>query len=318
MKSNSTIVLDARDITKSYNSKRVLDGVSLQIRSTDFYVLMGPNGSGKSTLLSILAGTNPLDGGTVRIFGEDISQSRLKAREHIGYVPQENFCSDFLTGRENLAYFAALLGLPKSQAKLEIERLIQMMGLEDAADRRVAEYSGGMKKKLEVATALLGDAKILFLDEPTTGLDPNVRKDFLSLLQEVNEQGTAVLLVTHIGEDAEMASRVGFMIQGEIVAEGSPDKLREISGLKSSIFIDATPKSEELMLLLASISGDCIVVEREESFELTCEDPRGVIPKIVETLQDSGYDMHRVGTRPPSIEDIFYKLTACPIGGEAQ
>jgi ABC-type multidrug transport system ATPase subunit len=311
-----SIVLDAQEITKSYNGKRVLDGVSLEIESTDFYVLMGPNGSGKSTLLSILAGTNSYDAGCVRICGEDICQDRLEARKHIGYVPQENFCSEFLTGRENLWYFADLLGLSKWQAEAEIEKLLKMMDLDDEAERRVAEYSGGMKKKLEVATALLGNAEILFLDEPTTGLDPTVRKEFLSLLQNINKEGTAVLLVTHIGEDAEMASRVGFMIQGEIVAEGSPEDLKEISGLKSTILVDATPRSEELMLLLASLSDDCVVIEREKSFELTCEEPSGMVQKIVNKLQESGYNMHRVGTRPPSLDDIFYKLTACPIGGE--
>jgi ABC-2 type transport system ATP-binding protein len=311
------IALDAQEISKSYNGKKVLDSVSLQIEPTDFYVLMGPNGSGKSTLLSILAGTNSFDTGSVRILGDDICQDRLEAREHIGYVPQENFCSDFLTGRENLQYFADLLGLPKSQTMAKIEDLLQMMGLEDEGDKSVSAYSGGMKKKLEVATALLGNPRILFLDEPTTGLDPMVRKDFLSLLQEINKQDTAVLLVTHIGEDAEMASRVGFMIQGEIVAEGAPEELKEISGLKSSIVVDATPRSEELMLLLASLSGDCIVVERRESFELICEDPRTMVPEVVDKLQKSGYVMHRVEARPPSLDDIFYKLTACPIRGEA-
>ena len=241
MKTNSTIVLDAQGISKSYNGKKVLEDISLQIRSTDFYVLMGPNGSGKSTLLSILAGTNSFDSGNIKINGDDLCKYKLGARKHIGYVPQENFCSDFLTGRENLQYFADLLGLSKSQAEQEIEQLLEMMDLKEEADRRVATYSGGMKKKLEIATALLGDARILFLDEPTTGLDPTVRKDFLSLLKEVNEKGTAVLLVTHIGEDAEIASRVGFMIQGEIVAEGTPEELEEMSGLRSSIVIDAAP-----------------------------------------------------------------------------
>ncbi|TFG28373.1 ABC transporter ATP-binding protein [Candidatus Thorarchaeota archaeon] len=312
----SKVVLDAQEISKSYNGKKVLDNVSLQLRSTDFYILMGPNGSGKSTLLSILAGTNSFDAGRVQILGDDICEGRLKAREHIGYVPQENFCSDFLTGRENLEYFADLLGLSKQQTRIEIARLLQMMSLEDEADRRVAEYSGGMKKKLEVATALLGDAKILFLDEPTTGLDPTVRRDFLSLLQKINAQGTAVLLVTHIGEDAEIASRVGFMIDGEIVAEGPPEELKEISGLKNSIIVDAVPRSDELMLLLGSLRSDCIVIAREESYELICEDSRGLVPKIVDILQESGYDMRRVDSRPPSLEDIFYKLTECPIRGE--
>ncbi|MHA3963214.1 MAG: ABC transporter ATP-binding protein [Candidatus Thorarchaeota archaeon SMTZ1-45] len=294
----------------------MLDNLSLDIRSSDFFVLMGPNGSGKSTLLSILAGTNSFDSGSIRILGHDICNSSLEARKHIGYVPQENFCSDFLTGRENLQYFADLLGLSKAQAREEIELLVQMMDLEEAIDRRVAEYSGGMKKKLEVATALLGEPEILFLDEPTTGLDPTVRKDFLTLLREINEQGTAVLLVTHIGEDAEMASRVGFMIQGEIVAEGEPDELKEMSGLKGSIIVDAAPRSDELMLLLASLSDDCMVIEREELLELICKDTKRMIPKIVDMLYKSGFHMHRVDTRPPSLEDVFYTLTECPIRGE--
>jgi len=317
MKTNSTIVLDAQDISKSYNGKKVLEGISLQIRSTDFYVLMGPNGSGKSTLLSILAGTNSFDSGNIKINGNDLCKYKLGARKHIGYVPQENFCSDFLTGRENLQYFANLLGLPKSQAEQEIEQLLEMMDLKEEAGRRVATYSGGMKKKLEIATALLGDARILFLDEPTTGLDPTVRKDFLSVLKEVNERGTAVLLVTHIGEDAEIASRVGFMIKGEIVAEGTPEELKEMSGLRSSIVVDAAPRSDELMMLLAGLSGDCIVIERESLFELICEEPKRMVPKIVEMLYEAGFDMRSVDTRPPSLEDVFYRLTEYPIRGEA-
>ena len=313
---SSSIVWDARDISKSYNGTSVLDEVSLEIGPTDFYVLMGPNGSGKSTLLSILAGTNSLDAGSVRVLDSDIHRDRLKAREHIGYVPQETFCSSFLTGRENLEYFAGLLGLSKSQARGKIEQLLQMMDLSDEADRRVGEYSGGMKKKLDVATALLGDARILFLDEPTTGLDPSVRKDFLALLQEINKQGTAVLLVTHIGEDAEMASRVGFMIQGEIMAEGSPEELKGLSGLKSTIIIDAAPRTEDLMLILAGLSGECIVIEKKGLLELICEDPRRMVTKVVSALQNAGYDMHRVETRPPSLEDVFHKLTDCPVRGE--
>ncbi len=316
MKSLSTIVLEAHEITKSYNGKQVLDKLSLEISSSDFFVLMGPNGSGKSTAMSILAGTNPFDSGSVRILGHDITHDELKARLHIGYVPQENFCSDFLTGRENLQYFADLLGLNREQAKEKIQQLLQLMDLEDDADRHVREYSGGMKKKLEVATALLGDAQILFLDEPSTGLDPTSRKDFLTLLRNINEQGTAILLVTHIGEDAEMANRVGFMINGRIVAEGSPESLKEMSGLKSSIILDAFPRTDDLLLLLGGLSDDCIVIEREDSIELSCEEPKEMVPVIMDTLQRSGFNMRSIGTQPPSLEDIFYSLTAHPIGGE--
>jgi ABC-2 type transport system ATP-binding protein len=316
MKSLSTIVLEAHEITKSYNGKHVLDKLSLEINSSDFFVLMGPNGSGKSTAMSIFAGTSPFDGGSVRILGHDITHDELRARQHIGYVPQENFCSDFLTGRENLQYFADLLGLNRTQAKEKIQQLLQMMDLEEDADRHVGEYSGGMKKKLEVATALLGDAQILFLDEPSTGLDPTARKDFLALLRKINQQGTAILLVTHIGEDAEMANRVGFMIDGRIVAEGSPENLKEKSGLKSSIILDVIPRTDDLLLLLGGLSSDCIVIEREDSIELSCEEPNEMVPVIMDTLQQSGFSMRSIGTQPPSLEDIFYSLTAHPIGGE--
>jgi ABC-type multidrug transport system ATPase subunit len=317
MNDHSNIILEAKDVSKSYNGTQVLAGVELQIRPSDFYVLMGPNGSGKSTLLSILAGTNTLDTGTVKILGYDISQDWIQAREHIGYVPQENFCSAFLTGRENLEYFAGLLELSGIQAKARIDELLIMVGLEEDADRRVAEYSGGMRKRLEVATALLGDAKILFLDESTAGLDPAVRKDFLRLLREINRRGTAILMVTHIGEDAEVASPVGFMLHGEIIAEGTPEELKERSGLKTSIIIDASPRSDELMMFLASLSDDCIVTEREETLVLTCENMKNIIPKIVDELQNSGFEMRSVTTRPPSLEDVFYHITEYPIRGEA-
>jgi len=317
MNDHSNIILEAKDVSKSYNGTQVLAGVDLQVRSSDFYVLMGPNGSGKSTLLSILAGTNTLDAGTVGILGNDICQDRIKARELIGYVPQESFCSAFLTGRENLEYFAGLLELDKSEMKSKIDTLLQMVGLDEDADRRVAEYSGGMRKRLEVATALLGDAKILFLDESTTGLDPSVRKEFLDLLQEINKEGTAILMVTHIGEDAEVASRVGFMLHGDIIAEGTPEELKEQSGLKTSIVIDATPKSDELMMLLANMSKDCIVIEREDTLVLTCGELKNLVPRIVEELQSSGFEMHSVNTKPPSLEDVFYHITEYPIRGEA-
>jgi len=315
MNDHSNIILDAKDVSKSYNGMQVLAGVNLQVKSSDFYVLMGPNGSGKSTLLSILAGTNTSDAGTVRILSHDINEDRIKARELIGYVPQESFCSAFLTGRENLEYFAGLLELGEVQTKPKIDRLLKTVGLEDDADRRVAEYSGGMRKRLEVATALLGDAKILFLDESTTGLDPSVRKDFLNLLKDINKEGTAILMVTHIGEDAEIASRVGFMLNGDKIAEGTPEDLKEQSGLKTSIIIDASPKSDELMMLLARLSEDCIVTQREETFVLTCGNLKDIVPRIVKELQSSGFEMHSVSTRPPSLEDVFYHITEYPIGG---
>ncbi|NHI84106.1 MAG: ABC transporter ATP-binding protein [Candidatus Thorarchaeota archaeon] len=317
MKSNRRISVKLERVSKSYNGTRVLNEVSLQIEVGEFYVIMGPNGSGKSTLLSIIAGTNPLDSGHVEIHGHNLGKDDSDAKCVIGYVPQDNFCSSFLTGRENLEYFAGLLGFSKLQVRERIERVLEMMQLLPHADKRVANYSGGMRKKLEVATALLGDAKVLLLDEPSTGLDPNVRKEFLSLLREISEEGTTILLVTHIGEDAESASKVGFMVDGRIIIEDSPENLKEMACLESKVLVDALPRSQELLEILASLDEDCIVAENGESLEVFTHSPMELIPKIAHSLQNAGFKLNGIETRPPSLEDVFYHLTEVSIRGEA-
>jgi ABC-2 type transport system ATP-binding protein len=311
------IVARVDGLCKHYNGTQVLKEVSLQIATGEFYVLMGPNGSGKSTLLSIIAGTNSFESGIVEIDGNDICEDRLQARACIGYVPQESFCSDFLTGRENLRYFAGLLGLEKAEQSHRIDELLKMMSLEADADRRVAEYSGGMRKKLEIATALLTNVRVLLLDEPSTGLDPAVRKDFLNLLTKINETGTAILLVTHIGEDAERASRVGLMVRGRIIAEGPPAELKATSGLQSSIIVDAAPRNDELMALLAGFSDDGRVVQQNGGLALTCGDSTKALPRITDALHQSGFVVARVETRPPDLEDVFYHVAGIPVRGDA-
>ncbi len=312
----TTTSIMTEGIVKTYDGLKALNGIDLTIRKGEFYVLMGPNGSGKSTLLSIIAGTKQPDCGTVIILGHDINFEKKKSREHIGYIPQQHFCSGFLTGGENLEYFASLLGLSKSESKKKISELLEMMDLVEAADRRVSEYSGGMKKKLEVATALLGDVEVLLLDESTAGLDPNVRRDFFLTLKQINKTGTTIMLVTHLGVDAEVASRIGFMVDGQIIVEGTPDELKERSNLGSEIFLEVTPRDDELLLILADFDDGCIVIERQEGFELHCKESENLIPKIMHTLQNAGYSVQRIELLPPNLEHVFQELTDRPIRGE--
>ncbi len=309
MTSHQKVAVRVENVFKSYSGTPVLDDVSIEIHSGDFYVLMGPNGSGKSTLLSIIAGTNPFDSGTVTILGADIQRDPVQARNHIGYVPQKNFCSEFLTGRENLQYFGGLLGLSKRERYERISRLLRITGLEGDADRRVAEYSGGMQKKLEVATALLKNVQILLLDETLTGLDPTSRREFLTLLNDIRAMGTAILMVTHIGEDAEVASRVGFMINGRIVADGTPKALKEASGLKSLVVVDAVPRTKDLLKVLNEIGQVERVSNQDGTVSVVCDDPAETVPTIADTLHSSGFDILRIVTKTPTLEDVFYRLT---------
>jgi ABC-2 type transport system ATP-binding protein len=297
------------NLHKSFDGFHALQGVSLKISTGEFYALMGPNGSGKTTLTSIIAGTTRPDTGTVRVFEHDIQSDGLKAKCLIGYVPQENFSAPHLTGKENLEYFARLLGYSKSQANQKAVHLLEMMNLTEHANKRVSGYSGGMRKRLEVATALLPDIQVLILDEPTTGLDPSARKDFLESLSAINKDGITILFVTHIGEDAEAASIVGFMNHGKIIIEDSPDLLKRRAGLETSIIIDIDHKCNELTIALASLHPNCIVLEIPTGYRMCCEDTNNMVSKIVRLLDEMGFRATRVELDSPTLEDAYFKWT---------
>lgn len=292
-------------ITKQYGENLVLKGVDLKIEEGDFYVLMGPNGSGKTTLISIIASINSPSSGKIEIYGKKPE----KAKELIGYIPQENFSSPLLTGKENLMYFAGLLGYPNSKAKKIVDELLKKIGLLDDANKRVSDYSGGMRKRLEIATALFPNTKILILDEPTTGLDPSARRKFLGLLQELRTEKTTILLVTHIGADAELASRVGLMNKGKIVAEDQPEQLKKSSGLENVINIETTFKNTKVPKLLSKFSEKMEVIEIEIGYRVFTEETEESIPKIVRSLDKIGCKVTRIETTKPSLEDVFFKLT---------
>ena len=279
--------------------------MNLKIIEGEFYALMGPNGSGKTTLASIIASVRFPTSGKIEIYGKEPEN----AKELIGYVPQENFSSPILTGEENLMYFAGLLGYPKNAAQKIVNEILNKIGLSKDANKRVSDYSGGMRKRLEVATALFPNIKILILDEPTTGLDPSARRKFLSLIQELRKEKATVLLITHIGADAELASRVGLIDEGEIIAEDEPEKLKKASGLKDVMNIETAIKSEDIAKILSRFSEKKKVLETDVGYRVYCKDVEEVTPEIVRSLDAIGCKVTKIETERPSLEDVFFKLT---------
>jgi len=301
----STDAISVEKLTKKYGDNEVLKGVNLKIIEGEFYALMGPNGSGKTTLASIIASVRFPASGKIEIYGKKPEN----AKELIGYVPQENFSSPILTGEENLMYFAGLLGYPKNAAQKIVNELLNKIGLSEDANKRVSDYSGGMRKRLEVATALFPNIKILILDEPTTGLDPSARRKFLSLIQELRKEKATVLLITHIGADAELASRVGLIDEGEIIAEDEPEKLKKASGLKDVMNIETAIKSEDIAKILSRFSEKKKVLETDVGYRVYCKDVEEVTPEIVRSLDAIGCKVTKIETERPSLEDVFFKLT---------
>jgi len=300
-----TFAVLAENVTKEYGKKEVLKKVNLKINKGEFYALMGPNGSGKTTLASILASVKSLTSGKIEIFGKKPED----AKKITGYVPQENFSSPFLTGKENLMYFAQLLGYSKREAFDIVDGLLKKVGLWEDANKRVSHYSGGMRKRLEVATILFPSLKLLILDEPTTGLDPSARRKFLGLVQELRNEETTIFLITHIGADADLASRVGLIDRGVIIAEDQPEKLKRNSGLENVVNIETSIKSDKVASLLTKFSEKMKVSETETGYRVFTEDVEKATPKIVRSLDEIGCKVIRIETAKPSLEDVFFKLT---------
>lgn len=299
------IAIYTENLTKKYGDNNVLKEVNLKIEEGEFYALMGPNGSGKTTLASIMASVRSPTSGKIQIYG----RKPEKAKELIGYVPQENFSSPILTGKENLMYFAGLLGYSRNKAERIVNELLNKIGLSEDANKKVSVYSGGMRKRLEVATALFPGIKVLILDEPTTGLDPSARRKFLGLIEELRKEKTTILLITHIGADAELASRVGLVDEGEIIADDEPGRLKKMSGLKNVINIETTIKSEKVANVISNFSEKQKVLETDVGYRVYCKDVEEATPKIVRSLDAIGCKVTKIETEKPSLEDVFFKLT---------
>lgn len=292
------------DLCKSYGDKEVLSDVNLRIAEGEFYCLMGPNGSGKSTLLSILASVRRPTSGRAELYGRPPECSK----ETIGYIPQENFTSTHLTGRENLRYFAGILGYGGAEARRIVDSALEKTGLLEDADRRVSQYSGGMRKRLEVATALFPGIRVMLLDEPTTGLDPSARRSFLGLIQDVKAENVTIVMVTHMGSDAELADRVGMIDSGRVVAEGTPQDLKANSGTSSVLEVEVAAKTQRGLEALRRLVGEG-AVETDNGYKILSDDVEVLIPKVNRELDDAGCKVLEVRAKRPSLEDVFFELT---------
>ncbi len=233
--------VEVENLTKCFGPKRAVDGISFTIREGETFGLVGPNGAGKTTAVRMLATLLPPTAGTARIYGYDIRKQAARVRGFLGYVPQGLSADGDLTGYENLLFFAKLLGLPRRQREARIAAILEALDLREAAHRRVQYYSGGMVRKVEIGQAMLGRPRLLFLDEPTVGLDPVARAAVWDLVRSFKEQGPlTVLLTTHYMEEAEaMCDRVAIMHRGKIAAIGTPGELKAATGKPSATLEDA-------------------------------------------------------------------------------
>ncbi len=297
------------NIVKKYDGFEALKGVSFTVERGEIFGLLGPNGAGKTTLLNIIAGVIKQSSGKVIVEGIDITSEPNKAKKIIGFMPQELAVYDSLSGYENLLFYAGLYGIPKREATKRVSELLKLVGLENVASKRAKTYSGGMVRRLAIATALINNPKILLLDEPTSGLDPDARRRFWDFLLKLKEEGKTVIIATHYVEEAEfLADRVAIMYEGKIIALDTPENLKKSIGPLSVIEVETKGPTNISKQLLAEFSEERKIVDKNGLYKIYVRDPDRILPVLVEKLASSRVKIVRIHVVEPSLEDVFIKL----------
>lgn len=231
------------NLTKDYGDVRAVDGLSLSIPEAEVFGLLGPNGSGKTTTINCLTGLIKPTGGTIKVGGHDVQTESSMARAVMGVSPQETAIFPYLTGRENVELFGALYSVPKRTLGAGVDQVMEKVGLMDEASKRMSKYSGGMKRRVSIAMALVQDPRVVLLDEPTVGMDPQSRRAIWDFIMELRDKGKTIVLTTHYMEEAEeLCDRVGIIDRGKLIALGSPAELKSQHGARDleDVFIRLT------------------------------------------------------------------------------
>ncbi|MGI9821995.1 ATP-binding cassette domain-containing protein [Agromyces sp. Marseille-Q5079] len=306
--------LEAIGLRKRYAKNVALDGFDLHVAAGTVHGLLGPNGAGKTTAVRCLTTLTDLDEGSASIDGIDVRRHPSAVRERIGLVGQFHAVDEALTAHQNLVLFARLSGLSKSRARSRADRLLEAFGLADAANRAVSGFSGGMRRRLDIASSLVLTPAILFLDEPTTGLDPRGRATVWQAVREVASMGTTVLLTTQLLDEADqLADRVSVMDHGRVIAEGTPAELkRRLGGDRIAATFAATDVERAAIVIANAVGAEASVDHDAAVVTIEVENGSAALAPIVRALDADGLVVDDLALRRPTLDEVFLHLTGRP------
>lgn len=317
---STSAAIEVMNLGKVYDSVDAVKNLSLTVQHGEIFGLLGPNGAGKSTTLRILITTLSPTSGTATILGHDVAKEADTVRRLIGYVPQERAIDRFLTGREHLLLLADLYHLKKDEALTRIDKLLKLVNLEEHADRVAKGYSGGMKRKLDIACGLLPNPKILFLDEPTLGLDVQSRLNIWEHIRQLKKQGITIVMTTNYLDEADqLCDRIAIMDRGEIRATGSPKDLKASLG-GDGVWLtlsEATPEAlEQLTTALHGLPFVRAIRPRENGLDIRVDGPEKALPAIMETTNKVGCGLDGIEYHRPRLDDVFMAHTGHSLTNE--
>ena len=287
-----------------------VDGIGFEIGPGETYGLLGPNGAGKTTAIRLICGLLRRDGGTVEVNGVTLDERRTSAKRHIGYVPQEVALYPDLTPEENLAFFGKLYGLRGQPLRTRVDEVLELVSLADRRKDRVDSFSGGMKRRLNIAAGLLHQPSLLILDEPTVGVDPQSRNAILESVDSLGGSGLAVLYTTHYMEEAErLCDRVGILDHGRMIAEGTQRELVSLVAEQARIELEATGDMQRLQAACAAVPGVASATVTAEGVHLLATDGRRLLPQVFEAAERAGASVASIEVVEPDLEAVFLHLT---------
>jgi len=307
---NNMLAIEVLDLHKSFGETQAVQGVSFEVRQGEIFSLLGPNGAGKTTTISMLSCLLRPDKGDARVMGHSISADGMGVKSVLGVVPQEIALYEDLTARENLTFWGKMYGLRGPALKSRVGEVLEVIGLSDRANERVGKYSGGMKRRVNIGLALLHKPKVIYMDEPTVGIDPQSRRNILDSVVTLKDQGMTVLYTTHYMEEAqELSDHIAIMDHGKMVACGTHDELVKLVGQQTRIDLKVNVPAARVLDPWRRIKGVAHISEEEGQISVLADDSNLVLPQLFEVATQSSARITSVDIREPNLEAVFLHLT---------
>lgn len=307
---SDTAAIEVINLHRSFGETKAVQGISFEVGPGEIFSLLGPNGAGKTTAISMLSCLLRPDEGDARIMGHSIISDSTEVKRILGVVPQEIALYEDLTARENLTFWGKMYGLRGSALKLRVDEVLDIIGLQDRANERVGKYSGGMKRRVNIGVALLHKPKVIYMDEPTVGIDPQSRRNILDSVVSLKELGMTVLYTTHYMEEAEeLSNHIAIMDHGKLMAYGTNEELVKLVGQQTRISLILNVDAGRVMEVWRTLEGVTRVSAEDGKISVLVEDSNIVLPRLFESAAKLSARITSVDIQEPNLEAVFLHLT---------
>lgn len=304
------IAISVQNLQKSFGENHAVQGISFDVEQGEIFSLLGPNGAGKTTTISMLSCLLRPNGGDALVMGHSISKDEMGVKSVLGVVPQEIALYEDLTARENLTFWGKMYGLRGPALRTRVEEVLDVIGLRDRAKDRVGKYSGGMKRRVNIGVALLHKPKVIYMDEPTVGIDPQSRRNILDSVVALKNQGMTVLYTTHYMEESqELSDHIAIVDHGKLIACGRHDELVKLVGEQTRIDLTVNVEPARMSEVWKNIEGVQHVLLNEEKIGVLVDDSNRVLPRLFESAANQAARITSVDIHEPNLEAVFLHLT---------